>query len=126
MDGIVIHKGMRLLRQYIDHCPECLRNNTRRHRPYGSLQPIIGPPIPFHTVCIDFVVGLPVSREGYNAIAFITCKFTKRIGAIPGENTCKSKDWGLPTVWISDRDMLPICYTTVWCAIVGEEKMIPS
>ena len=117
MDGMVIHKGMKLLKQYIDHCPECLRNNTRRHRPYGSLQPIVGPPIPFHTVCIDFVVGLPISRDGYNAIAFITCKFTKRIGAIPGKNTWKSKDWalavlahlqnadwGLPTVWISDRD----------------------
>ncbi|KAJ5535039.1 hypothetical protein N7527_001293 [Penicillium freii] len=95
MDGIVIHKGMRLLRRYIDHCPECLRNNTRRHRPYRSLQPIIGLPIPFHTVYIDFFVGLPVFREGYNAIAFITCKFTKGIGAISGENTRKSKDWAL-------------------------------
>ncbi|KAK4865001.1 hypothetical protein LT330_001624 [Penicillium expansum] len=122
MDGIVIHRGMRLLKQYIHHCPECLRNNTRRHRPYGSLQPIIGPPIPFHTVCIDFVVGLPVSAQGFNAIAFITCKFTKRIGAIPGKTTWTSKDWaltvlahpqtadwGLPTVWISDRDPKFVC-----------------
>ncbi|OQD60291.1 hypothetical protein PENPOL_c025G02991 [Penicillium polonicum] len=50
MDGMVFHKGMKLLKQYIDHCPECLRNNTRRHRPYRSLQPIVGPPIPFHTL----------------------------------------------------------------------------
>ncbi|KAJ5966731.1 hypothetical protein N7501_002979 [Penicillium viridicatum] len=92
-------------------------NLVGRHRPYESLKQIIGPPIPFHTVCIDFVVGLPVSHDGYNAIAFITCKFTKRMGAIPGKNTWKSKhwalavlahlenaDWCLLTVWISDRD----------------------
>ena len=119
LNGFVIHHGTRELKKYIEHCPQCLRNGTRRHRPYGELQPIVGTAIPFYTVCIDFVAGLPVSPEGYNQVAFITCKFTKRLGAVAGSKTwtserwalamldfLQSADWGIPSVWISDRDPL--------------------
>lgn len=48
--------------------------------------------------CIDFVTGLPVSRHNFNAVAFITCKFTKRLRVIPGKTTWSSKDWALATL----------------------------
>ncbi len=37
----------KLLRAFIRHCPQCLALQTRRHAPYGSLQPIHSPPVPF-------------------------------------------------------------------------------
>lgn len=91
----------------------------RRHRPYGTLQPIISPPIPYHTVCTDFITGLPASKERFDAVPFITYKFRRRLGDIAGKVAWTSKkwalgvaalaflqcaDWGIPTVWISDRD----------------------
>lgn len=87
------------------------------HKPYGSLQPILAQPIPFHTLSIDFVIGLPRTKKGLNAVAIYTCRSTKRIGSAPGKKTWKGVDWarsvlhdlqrgdwGIPVVWISDRD----------------------
>ncbi|EKV05442.1 hypothetical protein PDIP_83000 [Penicillium digitatum Pd1] len=94
MRGFVIHKGAKKLRVYIDQCDECKKNAVHRHKPYGSLQPILAPPIPFHTLTIDFVTGLPRTNKGFDAVAIYTCKSTKRIeGRL-----------GIPVVWISDRD----------------------
>ncbi|QQK41291.1 reverse transcriptase [Penicillium digitatum] len=117
MRGFVIHKGAKKLRVYIDQCDECKKNAVHRHKPYGSLQPILAPPIPFHTLTIDFVTGLPRTKKGFDAVAIYTCKSTKRIGSTPGKKTWSGEewaiavlrdlqkgDWGIPVVWISDRD----------------------
>lgn len=48
-----------MLRQYIEHCPVCLQNKIRHHKPYGSLQPLQVPPAPFKIITMDFIVGLP-------------------------------------------------------------------
>lgn len=106
-----------LLREYLKHCPQCQMNRTRRHLPYGKLQPILSPAIPFHTITIDFVLALPITRDGLNCCLSVTCKFSKRVTAIPGKDTYSAKDWalalllrlnitdwGLPKVIISDRD----------------------
>ncbi|KAG0159220.1 hypothetical protein PDIDSM_6741 [Penicillium digitatum] len=86
MRGFVIHKGAKKLRVYIDQCDECKKNAVHRHKPYGSLQPILAPPIPFHTLTIDFVTGLPRTKKGFDAVAIYTWRL------------------GIPVVWISDRD----------------------
>ena len=106
-----------LLRDYLKHCPKCQVNQTRRHAPYGNLQPILSPPIPFHTITIDFILALPLTRDKLNCALTTTCKFSKRITIIPGKITWSAKDWalallqrlnladwGLPKVIISDRD----------------------
>ena len=41
-----IHSLVKHLRDFIRHCPECLILQTRRHAPYGSLNPISSPPVP--------------------------------------------------------------------------------
>ena len=108
----------RQLRQYLKHCPECQLHRTRRHPPYGSLQPILSPAIPFHTLTIDFILALPVSRVGqFNAAMPVTCKFTKRVTIVLGKDTWSAAewgeafldqldigDWGIPKIIISDRD----------------------
>ena len=51
----------RKLKRYLKHCPQCRVYQTRRHAPYESLQSILSPPIPFHTITIDFILALPAS-----------------------------------------------------------------
>jgi len=80
------------------------------------MQPIYAAAIPFHTVTIDFVVGLPLA-EDCNALLTTTCKFSKRVLLIAGHDTLTAEawahcfldalmnsDWGLPSIIISDRD----------------------
>lgn len=42
-----------------------------------TLQPIHSPPCPYHTVTIDFIVGLP-EDDGLDALLAATCKFSKQ------------------------------------------------
>ena len=105
------------LRAYIEHCPECQLNQTKRHAPYGSMVPIDKPAIPFHTVAMDFIVALPVSMEGFDSLLTMTCKFSKRVLLVPGVSTWDAAQWadaalaawtahgwGIPAATISDRD----------------------
>ena len=82
------------------------------------MQPIQSPPVPFHTVTIDFILALPPSEtEWYDVAMSVTYKYSKRITVIPGKATWAAKDWvkallnqlalvdlGLPKVILSDRD----------------------
>lgn len=69
----------KLLRTFICHCPQCLALQTRGHNPYGSLQPIESPPVPFFILTLDFIFAHSVSVNGFNALMSITCKLSKRI-----------------------------------------------
>ena len=123
-----IHGLTKQLRTYIRHCPQCLVLQTRRHRPYGSLQPIQSPPIPFHTLTLDFIMALPLSAEGFDSTMTVTDKFLKRATYIPGAATWKAADWaialldrlaiadwGLPRVMLTDRD--PKFLSELWEAM---------
>ena len=124
-----IHGLVKHLRDFIRHCPECLILQTRRHAPYGSLNPISSPPVPFHTITIDFILALPLSDRDFDAAMSVTDKFTKRVTFAAGKTTWSAKDWagtlldtldvadwGLPKVIISDRDrkFLSDFWTTIF------------
>lgn len=83
----------RLLKEFIRHCPQCLQLQTRRHCPYGSLQPIESPPFPFFTLTLDFVLALLLTKQGYNAIMSMTCKFSKQVTLIEDANTWSAEQW---------------------------------
>lgn len=115
--GMYIYNMSKKLHDFIRHCPHCQMNQTPRHKPYGSLQPILTPARPFHTITIDFILALPLSEEGYDCTMSGTCKFSKAITLIPGKSIWTAKDWaiklldkladinwGLPRAIISDRD----------------------
>ena len=119
----------KLLRAFIRHCPQCLALQTRRHAPYGSLQPIHSPPVPFFTLTLDFILALPLTADGYNALMSVTCKFSKRVTLIEGKDTWTAKewahaflarldlvDWGLPGELITDRD--PKFLSKFWTALI--------
>ena len=53
----------RQVKRYIAHCPKCAINRTLCHEPHGETQPISTPPVPLHTIGIDFILGLPPARN---------------------------------------------------------------
>jgi len=78
--------------------------------------PIANPAIPFHTVAMDFICALPVSKA-HNFLRPVTCEFTKRILLLPGHDTWDAPqwantvivglvghDWGIAKTIASDRD----------------------
>lgn len=116
----------RRLRQYISHCPECQLNQTKRHALYGRLQPFVTPAFPFHTVTIDFVLGLPQLQNDHDVALTVTDKFSKKVKVVTGRETWtaaqwanaflqKTLDWGIPRAIISDRD--PKFMSDIWKAI---------
>lgn len=86
MVGSDIRNLSRRLRDYLVHCRECQTTQTKRHLPCGDLKPIETPPEPFHTVTLDFVVGLP-EYNGFNAFLSVTDKYSKRVTLLPGKDT---------------------------------------
>ncbi|GAW26152.1 hypothetical protein SAMD00023353_2201730 [Rosellinia necatrix] len=105
------------LKKYLRTCPECAMFRNRNHKPYGSLQPILSPPCPFHTITIDIALALPMSHQQHNAFMVAVCKLSKAPQIIPGRHDWTAfqwadklldrlllATWGIPKVMLSDRD----------------------
>ena len=82
-----IRELTKILRAFIRHCPQCLALQTRRHASYGFLQPIYLSSVPFFTLTLDFILALPLTADGYNALMFVTYKFSKKVTIIEGKDT---------------------------------------
>ena len=70
------------IKKYIQGCNICISCKAKRHKPYGSKQSL---PIPTHkwkNLSIDFVTGLPKSKDWhgveYNSILVIVDRLKKR------------------------------------------------
>ncbi len=63
--------------------------------PYDFLQLIQSSPILFYTLTLDFILALPVTAEGFNAIMLVTYKYSKGVALIAGKETRSAKDWAL-------------------------------
>jgi transposase InsO family protein len=101
---------------YIQSCPDCQKDKSRRHRHYGLLSPLELPHAPWQSIAMDFIVDLPVS-EGCDQLWVVIDRFTKMAHLIPlPVNHKKAEDlarifareiWrlhGLPRDIVSDRD----------------------
>ena len=51
------------------------------------MQPILSPLQPFHTITLDFILGLPTTVEGFDTVMSVTDKFSKAVTFIPGKTT---------------------------------------
>jgi len=113
-----IPKMSQVLRYYIASCPSCQRNKPVNHQPYGKLQPIEIPVIPFEFVTMDFIVKLPAAKFNgflYDSILTITCKLCKVVTLILGREDWTAPEWadafihgyyrtwGVPSRIITDR-----------------------
>jgi hypothetical protein len=104
------------VKQYVRTCDSCQRNKPRNDLSIGLLQPIPPPTRRFEQVTMDFIMSLPKSRSGFDAIFVVVDRLTKVVSFTPTHSDVSAVDtaklflrnwyrwFGLPRKIISDRD----------------------
>jgi transposase InsO family protein len=104
------------IRRYVVTCDVCQRNKPRQHSDYGLLQPLPIPTRNWEQISMDFIVQLPESSSGYDAIMVCIDRLSKMMHCIPLHTNATAEDvsklymahifrlHGLPKVIVSDRD----------------------
>ncbi len=103
--------------QFVSTCVTCQRNKARRHKPYGTLQPLPIPEKPWHTVTFDFIVKLPETARKNNSICVFVDKLTKMVHFVACREDLSAMEFaelyvdrvfclhGLSREFITDRDV---------------------
>jgi hypothetical protein len=68
-------------------CDVCQRVKAEQQRPAGLLQPLKVPEWKWEEIGMDFIVGLPRTRDGYDSIWVIVDRLTKVAHFIPMKTT---------------------------------------
>jgi transposase InsO family protein len=120
---------------YIKKCADCQKNKHSTHAPYGEMQPMELPSEPWSDISMDFVTGLPLSKDpatglSYDSILVIVDRFTKYALMIPFRRDYTAvqlahvlkdrliRDHGIPKTIISDRDKL--FTSNYWATLMAE------
>jgi transposase InsO family protein len=80
-----------MAQEYVRSCVSCGRNKARRHKPYGTLQPLPVPERPWHSISMDFIEQLPTS-SGFTSILVIVDRLSKQAIFIPSTDTVTAID----------------------------------
>jgi len=103
------------IKNYVSSCQICSQAKPEHCKLPGLLQPLPVPPQAWHTVCLDFIEGLPKSKS-FDTILVVIDKFSKYRHFIPLSHPYTSlsvaqiymanvyKLHGMPKMIISDRD----------------------
>lgn len=101
--------------KFVSNCAVCKQAKPEHVRTPGLLEPLEVPAHPWHTVTLDFVKGLPMSR-GYSCIMVVVDKLTRYAHFVPLAHPFSAvqvasaymaniyKYHGLPYALVSDRD----------------------
>jgi hypothetical protein len=104
------------IQEYVFTCDQCQRNKSSNHKSYGLLKSLPIPERNWEQIAIDFIVRLPKTSDGYDAIMVCIDRLSKMAHFIPGHTTDDAKTvsklylehvfrlHGLPKVIVSDRD----------------------
>ena len=104
------------IKKFIQQCGSCQRVKARAAKPQGLLMPLPVPESRWHTVTMDFITDLPLTKRGNTAVVVFTDKLTKMIHVAPTTKTCSSEEaaqllvdnvvrlHGVPKELVSDRD----------------------
>ena len=109
--------GMREdVKSFVASCGSCQCNKASNQRPFGLLTPLEIPDERWHTVTMDFIMDLPRSSEGHDAILVFVDKLTKYVHLVPTNKTCTAEEvarlflrhvfqyHGMIKALVSDRD----------------------
>jgi hypothetical protein len=102
--------------KYVSTCGVCQRVKAGHKRPAGLLQSLEVPEWPWDDIAMDFVVGLPRTRRGKDAVWVVVDRLSKVAHFIPIRTTDSASDLapvyvreivrlhGVPKTITSDRD----------------------
>jgi hypothetical protein len=80
----------REIAEYVARCDSCQRIKAEHQKPAGLLQPLQIPQWKWDEIGMDFIVGLPHTRAGYDSIWVIVDRLTKATHFIPVKTTYNS------------------------------------
>ena len=80
----------REIAEYVAICDSCQRTKAEHQRPAGLLQPLRIPQWKWDEIGMDFIVGLPRTRAGYDSIWVVVDRLTKVAHFIPVKTTYNS------------------------------------
>ena len=63
--------------EYVAYCLTCQKVKAKHQRPGGKLQPLKIPEWKWDPITMDFVVGLPKTTKGHDAIWVVVDRLTK-------------------------------------------------
>ena len=104
------------VRDFIASCDKCQRNKGSTRSPYGLLQPLPIPTRKWESVSMDFIVTLPRTSKGNDALVVFVDRLTKTIRTEATQGTATASDiakifistifrhYGMPSSIVSDRD----------------------
>jgi hypothetical protein len=80
----------REIAEYVAVCDSCQRIKAEHERPAGLLQPLQIPQWKWDEIRMDFIVGLPCTRTGYDSIWVVVDRLTKAAHFLPVKTTYNS------------------------------------
>jgi IS30 family transposase len=80
----------RQIAEYVAICDSCQRIKAEHQRPAGLLEPLQIPQWKWDEIGMDFIVGLPRTRAGYDSIWVVVDRLTKTTHFILVKNTYNS------------------------------------
>lgn len=117
----------KLIRDYIASCPICQKTKASNQLPSGLLQPLEIPARPWQSISMDFIVQLPRTSQGFDAIMVVVDRFSKYAIFVPTHTAATAETTaalfyrnvvcthGIPASIISDRD--PKFVSQFWSAL---------
>ena len=114
--------------RYCASCDPCARNKPSNQREAGMLQPLPIPKHPWESISMDFVMGLPETKNNYTAILVFVDRLTKMVHLVPTTDTVDATGtahlfirWvfslhGLPKSIVADRD--PRFTSKLWATLM--------
>jgi transposase InsO family protein len=102
---------------HIRSCIICQTTKPNNHAPFGQLSPLQVPDRRWQSVSMDFIVKLPVTTTGKDAILVVVDRLSKYVILIPCSETMKAEgliqtltervvaDRGFPEEIVADRDV---------------------
>ncbi|GIL63439.1 hypothetical protein Vafri_17486, partial [Volvox africanus] len=100
---------------FVQTCDLCQRNKAMSGKGHGLLQPLPVPDAPWESVSMDFVVALPKTEGGYDAVLVMVDRLTKMVHVAPTTSSCTAEQTarlffdnvvrlhGVPKNVVSDR-----------------------
>ncbi|PHJ18646.1 transposon related, partial [Cystoisospora suis] len=104
------------IKLFVKSCVQCAKGKSSHLRPGGLMQPLSIPNVPWEEIAMDLILGLPKTREGWDAILTIVCRLIKMSHFIPTRHNASAEDiavllvrevirlHGVPSAIVSDRD----------------------